>query len=85
MKGFNQLGSRLGIDVQPAKAATFGRRDSSRLQAAYDTEVQSMTQGMDASMQQAMGKAKEEITGEEGISHSEAPWKGPLDPEGEVY
>lgn len=79
-----QLGNRLALDMTPTPVASFSRRGNSRLAAAFKTEAEEMGGDPQSQLQEAIDKLKKEATGESGDTLSEAPWKGPLDPEGEI-
>lgn len=80
----NQLGNRLNLEMTPVQATPFTRRGSSRLATAYKTEAEEMGGDPQTQLQEAIDKLKKEATGESSDTLSEAPWKGPLDPEGEI-
>lgn len=91
----NRLGGRLNYEPQEVYKPSFGTlasgaisQSSSRLQEQMDAEWSAMQQHGDMSdrLTQAIDQMKQDVQGQgEETTLAESPWKGPLDPEGEVY
>lgn len=92
-----RLGGRLGYEPVNVYQAPFARSIGNQLSQSHDRLLQQMeaeaaamqqpmSAGQQSQLDQAMDKMRQEMQGGgDEVSLSEAPWKGPLDPEGEVY
>lgn len=91
----NRLGGRLNYTAPQQSATGFSTRIGQQLSQSHDRLVQSMQEEFavmqssgdhQTQLNAAIDKMKQEIQGGgEEVTLAEAPWKGPLDPEGEVY
>lgn len=92
----NRLGGRLNYEPQSIYKPSFGAAVSGglsqshqRLQTQMEAEFSAMqSAGADSQSQlnQAIEQMKKDVQGQgEETTLAESPWKGPLDPEGEVY
>lgn len=92
----NRLGGRLNYEPQEVYKPSFGTlasgaisQSSSRLQEQMEAEysaMQSAGQDSQSQLNRAIEQMKQDVQGQgEETTLAESPWKGPLDPEGEVY
>lgn len=92
----NRLGGRLNYEPQSVYKSSFGTfasgelsQSHQRLQTQMEAEysaMQSAGQDSQSQLNQAIEQMKQDVQGQgEETTLAESPWKGPLDPEGEVY
>lgn len=91
----NRLGGRLNYTAPSQPASGFSTQIGQRLSQNNDRLVQALQEEFTAmqgtgdhqsQLNDAIQKMQQEMQGGgEEVSLAEAPWKGPLDPEGEVY
>lgn len=92
----NRLGGRLNYESQSVYKPSFGTfasgelsQSHQRLQTQMEAEysaMQSAGQDSQSQLNRAIEQMKQDVQGQgEETTLAESPWKGPLDPEGEVY
>lgn len=91
----NRLGGRLNYSAPAQSASGFStvigqdlRQTNDRLLQSMQEEAAAMqsTGDQQSQLNAAIDKMKQEMQGGgDEVTLAEAPWKGPLDPEGEVY
>lgn len=92
----NRLGGRLNYEPQGVYKPSFGTfasgelsQSHQRLQTQMEAEysaMQSAGQDSQSQLNRAIEQMKQDVQGQgEETTLAESPWKGPLDPEGEVY